>query len=216
MTPVHHPVTATLMAYAGGTLAPGIAAAVSAHVRCCADCRAELPLLEMVGAVLLEDIAAMPLTGRFAVPGQPVCACKAAAVAARLTPAHQDLRAMVRRFTGPEIERIPWRRLVPGVRQFQVLLPGGGAGSLRFFKLGPGQQIPEHGHRGAEVTFVMTGAYQDCAGRFGPGDLADLDGETVHAPVADHNEGCICLAATENPRQYKSPLPRKLRPLDGI
>jgi putative transcriptional regulator len=62
------------------------------------------------------------------------------------------------------------------------------------------------------VTFVLTGSYRDCVGRFGPGDFSDLDGEIAHEPIADRQEGCICLAATEHPRQYKGRIIRWLQP----
>jgi putative transcriptional regulator len=213
MRPVHHPSDATLMAYAGGTLAPGIAAVVAAHVKCCPHCRAELTFMEMIGAVLLEDLPGEALSGgALAKAANATCCMTDGPPFERQTSTYDSLRSMLLRFAGPDLELIPWRWLTPGVRDFRIVLPGGTKGSLRFFKLSPGQKIPEHGHRGTEVTFVLTGSYRDCVGRFGPGDFSDLDGEIAHEPIADRQEGCICLAATEHPRQYKGRVIRWLQP----
>jgi putative transcriptional regulator len=218
MRPLHHPSDATLMAYAAGALAPEIAAVVAAHTKHCPHCCAELALMDMIGGVLMEAQPEVQLSGA-ALDKMERTACRChtnGRPAGPLAYNHDALRTMLLRFTGPDLDRIPWRWLTPGVRHFQIVLPGGNRGGLRFFKLSPGQKIPEHGHRGAEVTFVLTGSYRDCLGRFGPGDFSDLDDEIAHAPVADRHEGCICLAATEHPRQFTGRLPRWLQPLTGL
>jgi putative transcriptional regulator len=56
-----------------------------------------------------------------------------------------------------------------------------------------------HGHAGAELTLVLSGAFSDASGAFRRGDLQDVDGETEHQPVGDKDEGCICLIAAEGP-----------------
>ena len=76
--------------------------------------------------------------------------------------------------------------------------------------------MPEHGHNGTEMTLVLSGAYRDKLGRFGPGDIADLDEKQEHRPVVEPREPCVCLVATEGQTRLKSMIGRALQPLHGI
>jgi putative transcriptional regulator len=76
--------------------------------------------------------------------------------------------------------------------------------------------VPEHGHGGEEVTLILSGAYRDHMGRFGRGDVADLDEDIEHKPVAEDGEDCICLVAIERPTRFKSFAARLMQPLVGI
>jgi putative transcriptional regulator len=78
-----------------------------------------------------------------------------------------------------------------------------GAGHLRLVRLAPGRALPEHGHRGHELSLVLRGAYADEHGRYTIGDIADLHGAAVHRPLAE-DAGCICLVAAETPVRYRS------------
>ena len=76
--------------------------------------------------------------------------------------------------------------------------------------------MPDHGHGGGELTLVLKGAYRDCFGKFGPGDVADLDPEADHKPVVEPDSDCICVIASEAPMRYKSIIGRVLQPVFGI
>ena len=67
-----------------------------------------------------------------------------------------------------------------------------------------------------EITLVLTGSYRDALGRFGPGDVADLDEDIEHQPVVDSDEPCICLVASEAPTRFKSFFGRLFQPLVGV
>ena len=81
---------------------------------------------------------------------------------------------------------------------------------------GAGRAMPEHGHGGEEITLVLKGAYSDHMGRFGEGDVADLDEAIEHRPVVDEDRDCICLVATERPTRFKSLAARLMQPFVGI
>jgi len=63
---------------------------------------------------------------------------------------------------------------------------------------------------------VCVPAYGDEIGRFGPGDLADLDDSVQHQPIADTAEPCICLIATDDKLKFPDVFSRMLQPLVGI
>jgi len=63
---------------------------------------------------------------------------------------------------------------------------------------------------------ILQGAYDDLLGHFGPGDVADLDGETEHQPVTSPGVACICVAATDAPLKFSGWFARTLQPLFGF
>ena len=87
---------------------------------------------------------------------------------------------------------------------------------MQLIKAAPGAVVPDHGHAGAELTLVLRGALIDATGRYGPGDVADLDEEVEHTPAADATAGCICAVANERPSRFHGLLARLLQPWHGL
>lgn len=224
MSITHHPDPATLMSYAGGGLAEPIAAVVACHVAVCRTCRKELSWLEQAGADLLAGIDGVTMIASG--PRHPAAAA-APPSPARSTPASAvppgpretiltDVPAPLIRFVGPRLDRIDWKYLAPGVRHVPLPLSPGAKGDLRLIKVAAGQRMPDHGHGGQEMTMLLAGAYTDEVGRFTTGDVADLDEDVEHQPVADPVDGCICLIASVKPARYKGLFARLVQPFIGI
>ena len=95
-------------------------------------------------------------------------------------------------------------------------LSPGAKGDLRLIKIAPGQVMPEHGHGGSELSLILDGSYTDAMGRFGVGDLADLDEEVEHKPAADRKTGCVCLIAVEQKARLKGLFARMVQPFVGL
>ena len=93
---------------------------------------------------------------------------------------------------------------------------GGGGGDLMLLRIAPGSKLPLHSHRGNELTMILDGAYHDMLDHFGPGDVADLDGEIHHQPVTSPGVPCICVAATDAPLMFSGWVARTLQPLLGF
>jgi putative transcriptional regulator len=95
-------------------------------------------------------------------------------------------------------------------------LGGEAGGDLRLLKIKPGRRMPDHGHRGSELTLILDGAYTDKTGTYRAGDVADLGDDLEHRPVADAMHGCICVVASEQPARYKTMLQKLIQPLTGM
>jgi putative transcriptional regulator len=91
-------------------------------------------------------------------------------------------------------------------------LPTGKDASARLLYIPGGQAVPDHGHRGLELTLVLQGAFRDETDRFGPGDIEIADEAMQHTPVAEEGEVCICLAATDAPLKFNAIIPRLAQP----
>lgn len=209
MTPRHHIPEALLRAYATGRLPHVFAVVVAAHVSLCDDCRAAVEAEEMVGGALLDRCGPAGLA-----PG----ARERLLAALDGPPPPPPIRASGI-FPAPVMQALGgdpprWRMLGGGIRQ--QILSADAAGSLRLLYIPPGKAVPEHGHRGLELTLVLQGSFSDSAGRFARGDVECAHDEVDHQPVADPGAPCICLAATDAPLRFHAMLPRLLQPLFRI
>lgn len=198
------------MAYAAGDLPEAFNLVVATHVSLCDECRARLASFEAVGGAMLEcaDMADM----------------SDASLAACLDRIDGLAQANVRRplkragifpapladYVGGGPNKVKWRNLGMGVKQ--ALLPTGKDASARLLYIPAGQAVPDHGHRGLELTLVLQGAFRDETDRFGPGDIEIADEAMEHTPIAEAGEVCICLAATDAPLKFNAIIPRLAQP----
>ena len=218
--PVHHVPEAMLAAFAAGSLPYPFACVVATHVSMCDECRARLDAHRALGGLVLERIAPLPVsdTGRARVLAALAAGGEMDAVRDE-PPAPAPAAARSDPFPAPLPDLIGargprWRALGFGARQ--ALLWNGAAGSLRLLSIPAGQAVPEHGHRGLELTLVLDGAFADAAGVFGPGDLEVADAEVGHTPRATDEARCLCVAATDAPLRFRALLPRLLGPVFRI
>jgi putative transcriptional regulator len=216
---VHHPDSATLVSYAAGNLDEGFATLVAAHVAQCGICRAALRKIESVGGALLDTVDDAPLsssvlertlsqldqtsTDEIRVPSPNVKKIR-------------DVPAPLARLLDGGLDDIAWKTVAPGVAKYPLPVSRAARSRLTMLKIAPGTKVPDHGHGGMELTLVLKGSYRDTFGRFGPGDLADLDEHVEHQPVVDSTEPCICVVATEAPTRFTNVFGRLLQPIVGI
>jgi putative transcriptional regulator len=122
-------------------------------------------------------------------------------------PDDSDVPWPVARLVAGGLDAVRWRWLAPGV--WDRPLPLAGAGRLRLLKVAPDRAIPEHGHGGAELTLVLRGSFRDGTGRYGRGDVADLDETIAHQPVTEAGGDCICLVANDGPPEFRGLMTRQ-------
>lgn len=206
----HHLPDDLIAAYVAGALPYAFSVVVAAHVSLCDTCRARVEAHEMLAGAVLERSA-----------GTDISAGARARLMAALDTAPPPPPAARRSgiFPAPVMEALKgqppnWRMLGGGIRQ--QILSADRSGSLRLLYIPPGRAVPEHGHRGLELTLVLQGSFSDSAGRFGVGDVETAHDEIDHQPVADPGPPCICLAATDAPLRFHALLPRLLQPLFRI
>lgn len=206
--PAHHPSDAMIAALAAGALPYPFAMLVAAHVSLCDECRARLDAHNVAGGLVIDDL-----------PPAPLAPSTRARLLATLdaTPAPQPtgdaafpapLDALVGA-AGPR-----WRSLGFGARQ--AMLWSGAAGTVRLLSIPAGQAVPEHSHRGIELTLVLAGAFADETGLFRAGDLEVADETLGHTPRATDDGPCLCVAATDAPLRFRALAPRLLQPLFRI
>lgn len=206
----HHLTDALLMAYSAGTLPEAFSLTVATHVSLCDECRARLGAFDTVGGALLEAEAA-PVSGDSL--DATLARIRAGGETRRSRPAPRrtgGLPAPLRDYVGGDLDSVRWRPIGMGVKQ--AILPTATDATARLLYIPAGAAVPDHGHRGTELTLVLQGAFADETDRFGPGDIEIADEDLHHTPVADIGADCICLAATDAPLRFKGMLPRLAQP----
>ncbi|MFC0220122.1 ChrR family anti-sigma-E factor [Pseudochelatococcus lubricantis] len=223
MTIAHHPTDETLLRYATGTLAAGPAIVIAAHLAVCPLCRNRLRTFEALGGAVLDETPATALAPtalaaaltRIDAEAAPAPSGRhAGPSAARPSPVTRDGLRLPEALAGCDIGA--WRWLGPGVRMSRISTPREPDASIMLLKVGPGRKLPEHGHSGTEFTHVLSGSFSDVLGRFGPGDLAEVDDEVEHQPIVDRDGECICLVALDGRMRLSGLFGRIVQPLFGF
>lgn len=206
----HHLSDALLMAYSAGSLPEAFSLTVAAHLSLCDECRARLGAFDTVGGALMEDSAEAEMSDGSLDATMALIATGAAEE--KRSPGASDsiLPAPVRDYIGGDLDAVKWRPVGMGVKQ--AILPTARGATARLLFIPAGAAVPDHGHRGTELTLVLKGAFADETDRFARGDIEVADEDLHHTPVADIGADCICLAATDAPLKFKSLLPRLAQP----
>ncbi|PTX57650.1 ChrR-like anti-ECFsigma factor [Litoreibacter ponti] len=208
----HHLNDQLLLSYAAGNLPEAFNLVVATHITMCDECRARLGAFEAVGGVMLQD--AVPASAN-QLPEVDLDATMARIERGskdeiRVAAKSGELPAALHDYIGGSLADVKWRSVGMGVRQ--AILPTSKDASVRLLYIPAGTKVPDHGHRGMELTLVLQGAFRDEHDRFGPGDIEIATEEDEHTPIAEMDVDCICLSATDAPLKFNGLLQRIAQP----
>ncbi|WP_310597945.1 ChrR family anti-sigma-E factor [Aeromonas aquatica] len=206
-----HPTHAMLHAFAAGELPLPLTVGVSAHCELCADCgvrlrryEAELaahhlhePVAAEVEATVLDALLANILQQPVLLETAPVDPVPELQVGDR---GYRLPRALAR------YHRVNWRRF-GAIRQHSLPLTEQGA-RASLLHIEAGGRIPEHTHRGYELTLLLAGSIQDGEMRYQAGDFIWCDANHAHSPHTP--DGCLCYTVQDAPVQFTRGLSRLL------
>ncbi len=209
-TPDHHPSDALLLDYVSGAASEPMALLVAAHLDLCPKCAERVDMLQALGGAMLER--SKPNELETSGDGETGLA----ALLQSLDDAQDEIPTPE---PAPVLEGITLPGVLAGyvAVERQPFWSGSGAiqeapvaslgeAKARLLKIRAGKGVPRHTHQGLECTLVLSGAFTDESGRFGPGDVAELDAEDTHRPVADPGEDCICLVVSDAPLKFTGPV----------
>ena len=78
----------------------------------------------------------------------------------------------------------------------------------------PGGSVPEHTHKGFELTLLLEGHFKDDMGEYGPGDFIMLDGTKTHSPITE--DGCLCYTVANDAQHFTQGLNKLLNPIGSL
>jgi len=224
----HHPDDFTLLDYSAGSLGVAQALAVSVHLSYCRQCQEQLKSLNALGGIILADSQ----------PGGLAASEPKAETGDDPQASDEDFDALMDRLiTEPQspassaspsasyhnplerylpqaLEQLDWHQQTPNIARYDLnpLVDDQGH-RVALQKIKAGAKVPQHSHRGQELTVVLTGGFSDELGVYQQGDYIARDPSHHHSPTAMQNEDCICLTVLDAPMRFTGPVMRWLNPL---
>lgn len=194
------------MAYSAGTLPEAFGLVVAAHVSMCDACRAELDSYDAVGGCMMDGSGTADMSPDSLAETMALIAAQDGGSLEVPRLSDGTLPAPLQEYVGGDLDAINWRPIGMGVKQ--AILKTSSDATARLLYIPAGCAVPDHGHRGTELTLVLQGAFCDEDDRFARGDVEVANEDLDHTPIADVGVDCICLAATDAPLKFKSLMPR--------
>jgi putative transcriptional regulator len=208
-----------LVDYASGSLPVPVSLLVSSHLTLCTDCRRSVTELEKIGGALLEGIDPVAMAAdalEATLDGLDSNPVEARAEAGSREQGHDTSErepiplALSRLFDGP-MDDLAWKRRARGIDEIEVPC-GDEHFSASLLRIQPGVSIPNHTHKGEELTLVLRGGFSDALGHYGRGDVCHASAAVAHAPAADAGEVCLCLVVADGPVKLTGLVGRMLNP----
>lgn len=206
----HHLTDDLLMAYATGSLPEGFSLVVATHLSLCDTCRAAADAFSAVGGAVLDQMDIVDVSDDALAKTMALIANQDGAQISAPQISDGVFPKPLQDYVGGDLKDVKWRSVGMGVQQ-SILKTAPGA-TVRLLRIPAGAAVPDHGHKGTELTLVLQGAFQDETDSFARGDVEVADEDLNHMPIAALGEDCICLAATDAPLRFNSWLPRLAQP----
>ena len=220
----YHPDSRYLTDFATANLPLAEAVCVSAHLEFCGKCRAHVQQLTDVGghmfarlqpeAVSEDSFAA--LMARVSAGAQeqaPVVTVQTTREELdETTQSHVFLPRAVRRLVSGSLDKLRWVQLgkALGGAPLQV---SDESRDTAIYDIRAGGRMPEHEHRGEEITVLLQGSFSDADGSYSRGDFVVRHAGESHQPTATMDKDCICLVCLERPVRPRGLFYRLLEPL---
>lgn len=78
----------------------------------------------------------------------------------------------------------------------------------------PGGGVPEHTHKGFELTLLLDGSFEDEKGKYVKGDFIMLDSNHQHHPISV--EGCLCYTVANDALHFTKGINKLLNPIGSF
>ncbi|EJC79013.1 anti-sigma factor, putative, ChrR family [Rhizobium leguminosarum bv. trifolii WSM2297] len=206
-------IDALMAHYVAGSLPEPARVLVRSHLEMKPDNRSLVASLELLAGEALESAPETAIENRdrrlqaIFSSAAPVSASRAAA-----RPENTLFPQALRDFVGFEVEDVPWRKRLPGFKDYCLDIDGC---EVNLMWIRPGRALPAHTHKGMELILILDGAFNDERGRFGPGDISIADETIDHRPVAEEDRPCIAFAVSDGPVKLTGSLRQMIGDLIG-
>lgn len=78
----------------------------------------------------------------------------------------------------------------------------------------PGGAVPEHTHKGFELTLLLDGSFSDEQGEYVKGDFIMLDASHTHHPISEN--GCLCYTVANDALRFTQGINKLLNPIGSF
>ncbi len=201
----HHPDTRLLSEHASGALELAPSTCVSLHLNYCEQCRRRHRQLQDLGSALFEKLQPRNVSehlldtvmARLDEEAEPLSYRSPSSTAA----GDGGYPALVQRLMRGDYADLDWQRMGRNVRICR-LRTGDRNNEFALYHIRASGSIPQHSHRGNELTLVLEGSFSDEEGRYSAGDFLMRDAQDRHTPTATRDRDCICVGVLDAPVRF--------------
>lgn len=197
----HHPGVELLLEHAAGNLSLAQSACIAAHMNYCKSCRRTNAQLQEVGSALFGGLDPTPVGD--ALLDNVLARLDEAPPLSYTSSAAGRTPAILQRLMAGDFSDLSWKKITDAL-QISYLKTGDPNFEFALYHIKAGGRIPEHDHRGSEMTLVLQGGFSDANGSYHEGDFIFRSEDEPHAPTALQSEDCICLAVLDAPLRFTS------------
>ncbi|MBT1445843.1 ChrR family anti-sigma-E factor [Shewanella sp. JM162201] len=235
----HHPSDEMLLAHAAGETSFAMALALSAHCELCHQCAERVSLLQQKlarhhlsapsGVNALDDATRVETRTE----AQQSDWLNMDSLFDAITATEAEEPVLTKGDLGPAVTAVKGEQFILP-RTFRQLIHSdlasswkglGNVSRLRFdtqdgkaraslLHIAAGGEIPEHTHKGVEITLLLDGHFSDEFGSYGPGDFMLMDGSKQHTPITQ--DGCLCFTVVDAPLHFTRGLSKLLNPIGEL
>lgn len=219
----YHPDNAFLQSFATGELPASLAAAASIHCEVCSSCHQKVLSYTQQAASADFDMTIESATTASGNAAEAMFASDMDSIIDTITrDEEQDMAPVAQSKTiqvkGQQFElpkalvNVPlgkWSSLGRLSRSRLAMNDGDIRASLLLMEAGGG--VPEHTHKGFELTLILEGHFKDEFDDYVPGDFLMLDSNHTHNPQTD--SGCLCYTVSNDAQHFTTGLNRLVNPL---
>lgn len=216
----HHPYSTTLSSFVEGVLPSAEALLVSAHCDMCTSCCekirriTELTAFDVFGGGHIAANIQREYVSMFELITHDSTLLDATSTYEK----NRHIEFEGRLFTLPvTLARFAdkvgdWSYMIGKLWQAPVDI---GEGYLaQFVYMEKGASVPEHTHKGNELTLVISGQFADGIKDYNSGDFIALNHEHTHTPISA--EGCLVLTVLDKPLHFTSGWAKLINPLSQL
>ncbi|MFT5482457.1 MAG: putative transcriptional regulator [Halieaceae bacterium] len=200
----YHPDSRLLTEYSAGSLALAQSVCVSLHLGYCEQCQRQARQLQQVGASFFENLSPEPVDEKMLDSilsrlDEPAPLSYETTSEPHHSPGVKP--PLVQRLMKGDYEDLNWKRIGSAV-QISHLKTGDVDNEFALYHIKAGRSVPQHTHRGTELTLVLEGSFSDEEGIYQVGDFLIRDAKDIHTPTATQSADCICIGVLDAPIRF--------------
>ena len=229
----YHPQVELLQAFVQGELSASLAAGVAIHAELCSRCRQQIDMLteqyaqQCFAAENGQHDAAVEQAKSidFAVQDDELAdlfsemlndITASDAISENQQPSPQTVLFAGQQYQLPRaISNIPQGKITQlGKLSRSRLQLNEGDVRTSLLHIEPGGSVPEHTHKGFELTLLLSGSFSDDQGHYQAGDFIMRDQNHQHQPFSE--QGCLCYTVVNDALHFTKGLNRLLNPIGNL
>lgn len=232
----HHPKLELLQNFVNGDLPASLSAGIAIHAQMCPVCQEKIDeiteqIAESYFEVSTADFSIDEFIDKLNLDDSYASNSMIDDITASDITTHNDTEKPITSFTQPSVNTINFKGKsypLPNVLQRMNITKPANIGKLSRAKvqlnegeihtnilhIEPGGSVPEHTHKGFELTVLLAGSFSDNNGEYVAGDFIMLDSNHTHNPISEN--GCLCYTVANDALHFTQGINRLLNPIGSL